>query len=97
MREERSWNPRVDYRRMEKGVEPIIRCPYRGKRKKGSNRIRRLKSVRPLFALFAWVRANLADHLSKKQRPALRDGLESVLQGHDRREGQMAYPSGEST
>jgi len=52
---------------------------------------------RSLKLLGTWVKANLADHLSEKQLHALRDALESVLQGHDRWDGQMAHLKGEST
>ena len=52
---------------------------------------------RSLKLLGPWVKSNLADHLSEKQLHALRDGLESLLQGHDRWEGQMAHLRGEST
>lgn len=52
---------------------------------------------RSLKLLGPWVKANLADHLSEKQLHGLRDGLESVLQGHDRWDGQMAHLRGDST
>lgn len=44
--------------------------------------------------LVAWVRANLSNHLTEKQLNSLRDALETVLEGHNRWEGQMAHLRG---
>ena len=44
-----------------------------------------------------WVKNNLADHLSDSQLRALLDALKSVLEGHDRWDGQMAHLRGEPT
>lgn len=44
-----------------------------------------------------WVKNNLANHLSDKQLHALLDALKTVLQGHNRWEGQMAHLRGEAT
>ena len=44
--------------------------------------------------LVAWVKANFSDHLNDRQLKTIRDGLENVLRGHGRWEGQLAHLKG---
>ncbi len=44
--------------------------------------------------LGAWVKANVRDHLTDGQVLALGDALKSLLEGHNRWEGQLAHLRG---